>query len=378
MKTIALLLIIFCATWSFSQPEDNIDILIQSEQNDDTYLAGKTIKIDAVVNGDLVAAGQQLIISDSIYGDLTAAGANLTINKFIGDDVRIAAGKIIIDTEIGDDLVVFGGEVIISENAIIKGNLICFAKDIELNGKIIGNLETKGSKAIINGEINGTSRIISEDIIIGPKAKFHKDVEYWNSAKQVDFKESLVNSKAHFNKELKKEKSELSLRTFGMTSFSSWVFYILSSLLVILVLHGLFRNAFSNAVEGLEKNYLKSFGYGLIYLVGVPLVIAIAFLMVIGIPLGLFMTGIFLFSLLFGHLIAALIIAYYIKHKQELNWNFWGITFLALLFTIVLRLLTNIPFIGIVISIVILSITYGALTLKVLPTKKAPSQSLVS
>lgn len=369
MKTISLFFVMVCSVVSFTQSENTI---IRSEQDDDTYLAGETIMVDAVINGDLFAAGRQIITTDSIYGDLVAAGASLSIENYVADDVRIAGGTIVVDTEIGDDLVVFGGEVFITENAIIRGNLISVANDIKIEGTIDGKIDIKGSKATINGVVNDTARIVSEDIVIGSKAKFYKDVEYWSSDDQLNFNESLINSEAHFREELEEEKSGSSLLTLGMTSFSGWIFYIISVLLVILILHGLFRQAFSNAVEGLEGNYLKSFGYGLIYLVGVPLAIAIAFLIGIGFPLGLFVTGIFIFSLLVGHFISALVIVYYINHKKELNWNFWVISILALLVTIVLRLLTNIPYVGILSAVLILTTTYGALTLNTIHSNKQP------
>ncbi|MBC8757413.1 hypothetical protein H2O64_22275 [Kordia sp. YSTF-M3] len=355
---------------SFSQTEKEGDILIDKTQQDDTYRAGETIKVNAVIQGDLVIAGGKLIVNDSINGDLTAAGGELFINGYVADDVRIAVGRTTIDSEIGDDLYVFGGEVILTENAIIHGNLTCFAGNIEMNGIVIGKLEIKGDDVLINGTIKETSKIIGEDIIIGANAKFHKEVVYWNSDGEIDFSNSLINTKAQFNEDFGKEKSELSLTTFGTASFSLWIFYILSSFLMILVLHALFRNAFSNAVEGIENNWLKSFGFGLIYLLGIPLLIILALLIIIGIPLGLFATVIFIFSLLFGHLIAALLVVYYIKYKKDRNWGFWSITFLALVCAIVLRLLTIIPFVGIFLSVVILSITYGALTLKVIHSKK--------
>ncbi len=370
MKTITFLLIALCSMVSFGQTENEGDILISKTQQDDTYRAGENIKVNAAIQGDLVIAGGNLIVNDSINGDLTAAGGELFLNSYIADDVRIAVGRATIDSEIGDDLVVFGGEVILTENAIIHGNLICFAGNIKINGEVIGKLDIKGADVLIDGTIRETSKIIGEDITIGSNAKFYKDVEYWNNEGEIDFKNSLVNTKAQFNEDLGEEESQLSLTSFGTTSFKLWVFYILSAFLVILVLHALFRNAFSSAVEGLEKNLLKSFGFGLIYLIGIPLLILLALLIIIGIPLGLFATVIFIFSLLFGHLIAALLVVYYFKYKKEKDWGFWSITFLALLCAIILRVLTIIPFAGILLSVVILSITYGALTLKVIHSKK--------
>jgi len=370
MKRTTTILLVLFSTLSFSQSEDNKDIIINKVQEDDMYLAGETIKVNAAINGDLVMAGVNLIVRDSIHGDFTGAGGDISIEGHILDDVRIAGGKVTIDSKIGDDLVVFGGEVIIKENTQINGKLVCFAGDVTINGEVIEELDVRGGDVSINGTIRGNSKIIGEDITIGANAQFYNDVEYWSSDGEIDFKNSLVNARAQFNNNLRAKNSQFSLTTFGTTSIELWVYYILSAFSVILVLHALFRDAFSNAVEDLENNLLKSFGFGLVYLIGIPLSILLAFLMLIGIPLGLFATGVFVFSLLFGHLVAALLLVYYINHKNGKNWGFWSITFLALLCAILLRLLTIIPFAGIVLSAVILSITYGAFTLKILHSKK--------
>jgi len=370
MKTIITLFVTLCSMVSFGQAENDSDILIDKIQQDDTYRAGETIKVNAVIQGDLVIAGGKLIVNDSINGDLTAAGGELFLNSYIADDVRIAVGRATIDSEIGDDLVVFGGEVILTENAIIHGNLICFAGNIEINGEVLGKLDIKGADVLIDGTIRETSKIIGEDITIGSNAKFYKEVEYWNSDGEIDFKNTLVNTQAQFNEDLKEDSTQLSLTTFGTNSLSSWVKYILSAFLGILVFHAFFKHAFSTAVQGLENKWIKSFGVGLVYLIGIPLLIIVALLMIIGIPLGLFVTAIFIFSLLFGHFIAAILLAYYLKYKKDKNWGFWSITLIALGFALLMRLLITIPYVGIAVSVVILSITYGALTLKVIHAKK--------
>lgn len=370
MKPIALLLIALCSIASFAQSDTKGEILINQSQQDDTYLAGKTIKVNAPVKGDLVIAGGSLRVNDSIHGDLIAAGGELFLNGYIDDDCRLAVGRTTIDSEVGDDLFVFGGEVILTKNAVIHGDLICFAGNIEMSGEVLGKIDIKGSDVYIDGSIRESSKINGEEISIGSNAKFYKDVEYWHSDGELDFENSLVNASGQFNENLSEENPQLSLTSFGTDSIKLWVYYILSAFLVILVLHALFRNAFSAAVEGIDNNWLKSFGFGLIYLIGIPLLIILALLMIIGIPLGLFATVIFLFSLLFGHLIAALLVVYYIKNRKEKDWGFWTITFMALLCAIGLRLLTIIPFAGIAVSVIILSITYGALTLKVIQSKK--------
>jgi cytoskeletal protein CcmA (bactofilin family) len=370
MKTKIFFISAFYAMACLGQVENSGEIRINETQPDDTYKAGETIKVDAVVQGDLIIAGGNLTVNDSVNGDLTAAGGELYLRGYVADDARLAFGRATIDSEIGDDLIIFGGEVTLTENAVVQGNLRFTGGKINMKGKVLGDMTVKGGDVLIDGSIRGTSKIIAEDLSIGPNAKFFKEVQYYSEDGEIDFNTALVLTEAQFNEDLADDASDLSMTTLGTKSLKMWLFYILSSFLVILVLHALFKDAFSNAVADLDHHWLKHFGIGLIYLIGIPIAILIAFLLVIGIPLGLFTAAVFIFSLLLGHMVAALLLAYYLRNKKDKAWGFWAVTLLALLFVIVLRALTMIPFAGIVLSIVVLAITYGALTLKVVNTKR--------
>ena len=369
MKKLTIVFLALFSSLSFGQFEKGKEILIDKTQADDYYVAGENIRVNAVVQGDLVMAGASLIVKDSVHGDFTAAGGEITVEGAIADDVRVAGGSITIDSKVGDDLVVFGGEVILTENALINGKLVCYGGDVTVNGEVVEGLKISGGEVVINGTIRGPSKIAGEDFTFGPNAKFHGDVEYWHSDGEINFNTALVNAEAQYNEDLKEE-SQVSLSTFGFTSFKKWLIYIASAFLAILVFHALFRSAFSSAVEGLEDRLLKSFGFGLIYLIGIPVAILLAFLITIGIKLGLFAAAVFVFSLVFGQIVAALLMAYYLRNSKDKDWGFWPVTFVALGFAVLLRLLTMIPFAGIVLAIVILSITYGALTLQVFRAKK--------
>ncbi|MGB5692468.1 MAG: hypothetical protein WBM43_07685 [Flavobacteriaceae bacterium] len=368
-NAITLLLALFSVLSVFGQAEAGEEILINESQADDYYVAGKNIRVNAVVQGDLVIAGANLMINDSIHGDLTAAGGEISVEGHIGDDVRVAGGRITIDSEIEDDLVVFGGEVVLSENALVKGKLVCHGGNVTVNGEVIEELRVSGGKVLINGTIRGRSKIAGEDLTLGSDAKFYKDVEYWHSDGKINFNYALVDANAQFNEDLEEE-SQVSFIVMGITSFKKWMVYILSAFLAILVFHALFRNAFAQAVEGLKDNLLKSFGFGLLYLIGIPLAIISTFFITIGIKLGLFAAAVFVFSLLFGQVVAAILITYYLSDRMDKDWGFWPVTFIALAVAILLRLLAMIPYAGIAFAIVILSITYGALSLQVFRAKK--------
>ncbi|NNL81532.1 MAG: hypothetical protein HKO67_13670, partial [Flavobacteriaceae bacterium] len=324
-----LLLTLFSVLSLFGQFEAGEEIVIDNVQPDDTYLAGETIKVTAAVQGDLVIAGGNWTVTDSIHGDLIGAGGEILVQGPIADDVRVAGGKITIDSEIGDDLVVFGGEVLITENALIHGKLVSFAGDVTVNGEVMEELSVRGGEVAINGTIRGPSKVAVDEFTLGSNAKFHKNVEYWQSDGEINFNNALVNAEAQFNEGLEEE-SSLSSTMFGANALKKWGIFILSAFLAILVFHSLFRNAFSNTVEVLEDKLLKSFGVGLLYLIGVPVAILLAFIITVGVKLGLFAAAVFVFSLLFGQIVAAILIAYYLKHRKDKDWGFWPVTLVAL------------------------------------------------
>ncbi|MEH6760061.1 MAG: polymer-forming cytoskeletal protein [Maribacter arcticus] len=388
MRTILLHFTLLFTIVAIAQHERGTDIIISEHQKDDIYLAGENIDINAVVNGDMVLAGSKITIRDTIYQDLIVAGGEVIVKGYVADDIRAAGGKLTIDSEIGDDVIVAGGEVFITKNAVIHGNLINFSGDIQMNGEVMGtvksysgkliingtiNKEAKlfGEEILINGEIKGTSKLAASSIIIGENAKFHKNVQYWSEDSTVDFKNSLIDATANFDETLMSDREEFSWKGFGIAALGFWLFYLFSAFLVIVLLNWAFGNFFSTAATYLDKTFLKSVGYGAIYLIGVPFLVLAFIVIIIGIPIGLFLGIFYVFSLLFGHLITALLIAHYLGEKADKQWNFWSLVILALGIASVIRLLTFIPFLGTLLSFVVIAIAYGLIIYTLLQKKAA-------
>lgn len=376
MKTLLFYLVFLFSLIGLAQENKRENLVISEPQNDDAYYSGETLRTEAPIKGDLVIAGGKITIKDSIHQDLLVAGGELIIEGHVADDIRAAGGKLTIDSEVGDDVIVAGGEIYVTKNAIIHGNLINFSGNIKMNGKVLGlvksysgEMEMNGSIAkeaylfgeeiIINGPMGGTSKIRAENIEIGKNAKFKGNVTYWSEDEPIDFKNSLQGVKASFDASLMANHDEFSFKNFGIAALVFWVFYLLSAFLIILLLNWSFQNLFTSVVENFDKHLAKSTGYGLIYIFGLPLVILITLVTIIGIPVGVFIAGFYLFSLLFGHLVTGLLLSHYLNIRGGGSWNFWTIAFLALGIAAVIRFITFIPFLGGLISIAVIAVGYG-------------------
>jgi hypothetical protein len=242
---------------------------------------------------------------------------------------------------------------------------------LKLNGSIAKEAELFGGDLILNGVVKGASKITAGSIAIGESAKFHENITYWSEDGEVDFGNSLISTTANFDETLMGDRETFSWKGFGIAAIGFWVFYLFSAFLVIVLLNWAFGNFFTAATDNFDKNFLKSIGYGLIYLFGLPLLIAITFVTLIGIPVGLFIGGFYLFSLIFGHLVTALLISQYLNNRSDKSWNFFTVSLLALGIAATIRLLTFIPFLGSLLSILVIAIGYGLVAYTLLQKRAA-------
>ena len=371
-----------------SQFESGESVSILQNQNDDCYLAGQTINVEAMINGDAVIAGGKISIRDSIKQDLVVAGGEIIVNGYVADDIRATGGFLSINADVGDDVVIAGGSTHLAKNAKVEGNFISFSGTAQINGEVMGKVMATGGELFINGKVNngmelsggeisvngevfGPTKIVAEAIDLGENAKFHGNVVYWSKDGEVDFKNAMADGRAVFDTTLAPEYTEISWRGLGIAAYGFWVFYVLSAFLVLLLLNWSFKNVFSKASQNLKKNWLKGLGTGLIYVFGLPLLIIVTFVTIIGIPVGLFLFAFYLFSVVFGHLVVSLLLAHYLSQNNDRNWNFWTLTSIALVIAIVLRLLTFVPFFGGLFSIAVIAIGYGLLWIELMDRRKS-------
>ncbi len=389
MKKIHFIFGLLFSMLAMAQHTANEKITVSKPEQDDVYLAGETVDVNAIVDGDVVVAGSNITVRDSVRQDLIVAGGEIMVNGYIADDIRAAGGRLTIDSEIGDDVIVAGGKVFITEKAIIHGNLINFSGDIEMNGEVKGMLKSYsgdldlngkvhgdarlfGEDIQVNGEVLGISKIAAETIKIGEAAKFYSNVTYWSEGDELDFKSALVNATATYDEALIANRNEISWKGFGLAGIGLFIMYVLSAFLILLVLNWAFSTLFSDAADYLDSGLWKSLGYGIIYIFGVPLLIVLTFIIIIGIPIGLLLFSTYVFTILFGHLVAALLIAHFLYKNR--NRKFWPVVFVSLGIAIVLRFLTLIPFLGSLVSILVIVIAYGLLIAIFLERKKGRLQ----
>ncbi len=141
--------------------------------------------------------------------------------------------------------------------------------------------------------------------------------------------------------------------------YGLWFFNVMAHFFMLLVLNRLLERFFAQAAGNYRGNGTKAFIQGLIYLIGIPMLVVYCLATILSIPFGLLLLVVYLLSIWLGDCLAALLLCHLLNSRNERSWNFWTIVMLSLGIVIAIDLLIFFPVLGILIYIVILAFTYG-------------------
>ena len=363
----------------------NIDLPL----NEDLYVGANNLEINAVVNGDLIAGVRYCAIRDTIREDAIIFAENITIEAPILDDARLFGGQIHIRADIFGDLVVAGGTITIDRGVTIHGNLYIAGGTIDLQGRVVGEVELAGGEVDFNGTmehtakmrgenlnlagvIKGSLELVAQNIVLDDQVLFYQDIRYWTEAGTIDFGSSMQNnSQAIFDESLRVKLDDKGWhRSLGVGFAFFSIARLLSAALLLLLLVWAFQDFFRRASLRLIDNYSKSLGYGVLYLLGMPLLILLALVTIIGIPVGLFSMATYGLTLGFAHVFTALLITYWWQAYQFQKWKKGQVILVASGIFVALKLISWIPIVGWLISFMAIAITFGAILMELLRTKR--------
>ncbi len=322
----------------------------------------------------------------------TRTGGDVTIaaGETINDNLDIFAGNVVINGVVNGDVNVFSGNVVI--NGEVTGSVSAFAGTITVNGNVAGDVgayggtttlgpeatvggdfESGSGSTVVNGQIAGDARIDSESIVLGSTAAIAGNLEYDGELNRAP--DATVGGAVTRNAGLGVgpvvETPDTGFFDATLTIYGFLVSFLLGA--VLLLVFPKFSGRVSTAATTAP---LRSGGVGLLTLIGVPIVLVVLLFTIVGIPLSL--AGIFLFAVVLwiGTIYGRFAIGTWLLEFAGYP-NRWAALFLGLL---VVALAARIPFVGGIISFLVLLLGLGALALTAYRTyrgERTPPEPLV-
>lgn len=359
-------------------------VSVTSPTGNDIYIAGGKVVVEENIRGDAVIAGGNIIMRGDVQGDLLVAGGNMVFNGAVTDDARVAGGDITFTERVEGDLIVFGGNVTITRQASIGGDMVVAAGQAVLDGTVGGNLKFAGGNLDLNGEVRGNAIIYRSDsltvngsvggttifsageVTLSDSASFGGDVMYWAGNAPVDFGRVDLSGKATEDPSLKsrmKWPSEPKIRRKAIPGlFGIWFLYTtLAGAIAVLILILLPKKLFSPAVESLRSSPLKNLGVGLLYFLVTPFLILFFIITILGIPVGLFLSFLFMVSILFSKSLSAVLLARWAERKKYRSWTRPTLFLVSVGFLLTIKVAAAIPIAGWIIVTLVVLTCIGAL-----------------
>lgn len=383
------------------------------------FISVDTLNLEPISNennisGNLYAIADTVNIKSDIsysqtetdkFGNSKIDSVNKTSS--ISGNVIIIANKLVIEPgcTIDGDLYVLASEVDLGQNSVVSGNSIIVASNVKLNGKINGDLYvnskdfdmqyygyirrdfhlntnnanlngyinrssyitaknitlndnfmnekdfnvTNSNNIIFSGKINGDATINSKNITVNDSCRIYGNLNY-SSKQEINLNDGVVSGEVNYSKynsNFGKDLLNYFLNLVAVLLFFALIYFVI----VKVSPEYISRLSYFTAID-----MLKSLGIGLGILILVPIVSILLFITNVGILVGLFLLALYAVLLIISIPVFIITIAEFIKNRFFGSINSFVI---VLILTVLLSLLNLIPYFGLIVSILALTLGLG-------------------
>lgn len=335
--------------------------------SDDLYAGSGNVVISGDVTGDFVGGGGSVLVSGMIGQDIMLAGGTIHLSGNVHDDARIVGGNIFIEGSVDDDLFVAGGQLNLVSGSLIGGNLVAAGGMVVVDSSIGGDVHLAGGQVVIKGTIRGDVQIMADKIIIEKTAVIAGNVSYRSPQEAQIASGAQINGNVDFQKVAKSHGPISSpARGIGLGMFAGlWGILHVTKFITLLVLALLFMLVYGRIAENIAersvKHFWKDLGLGFLALIVTPISAIIAFVTVIGLPIGFILLLLYIIWLIFAWIISPLIagsiIYRFVAKRTEVNVN-WKTVIIGCVAVFVIGL---IPIVGWIVKLAFVLVAMGAL-----------------
>jgi hypothetical protein len=273
--------------------------------NDDLYAFGGSLDVQGTVNGDVVFFGGTSTVGGLITGDLLVMGGSTTISGTVRGSVRASSGTVNISGVVDQDVTVAAGTLDVAPGASIGRDLLAGAGSTRIAAPLARNAFIGSGDVTLGGPIGGDVRAEAGTLRLATGAAVDGKLGY-ASERPAEIASGVVVGGGIERGELTSGRdiwAPLSGRIGGLAGLGALVWlrglvgiFVLGLALVLLV-----PSSMRQSTRALRSNLLGSLGYGVLLLIGVPILAALVF--AIGLLIGGWWLGLalaFLYALALG------------------------------------------------------------------------------
>lgn len=318
----------------------------------DVYLTGDNVTIDYVVDGNL------FVMADTV-----------TINSKIGGDAFIMAKTI----NVGDQAYIFSNLFAIADSIDIKGvvyDVYALAQNFTIsNGYIYRDAKLCCNTININGAIGRNAFVSCSNINFNTdendKGIIYGDLTY-STPSELSFDKNIVNGNVTYK--APKVSSEKSIREIVASYISDLGAFLAFVIIIWLVCLWVAPKFLDDTNKFVGKKTLNVLGTGLLTLIAVPIACIILLLLQLTAGISLLTVAIYILALIVAKSIFTIVANNYLCSKLNINKN-TGIFGMLIVSGVIVWVISELPYVGGIVSFIISVLGLGVLVSAILPKK---------
>lgn len=331
-----LILMLFVATPVFAASNDlfrsDKNIEVHDELNGSGFIVGETVDVDGKINGILFTAGNNVIV-ESTSDYLFSAGNSVKVDGVLAKDGFVA------------------GNIINIQSGNIERDLYIGGTAIDLNANVGRNAYIAGNTVKFDGRVMGNLNIDASEIIIGKNAVVEGKLSYAETAKITIEETAKIGTKEAIKTSSIKTESKIKVFTGKLYE----MLFSFSNLFLVGVLMILFApKAFEKISSMKKETILSNLGFGFVTLLFAPLAAIVLMFTMIGVSAGIILLVLYLMMLY----LSIVFTSYYLSNMVLSN-KIKNKFLLLLIGLLAIKILTLIPFIGTLVSVISLCLGLG-------------------
>lgn len=318
--------------------------------------------------------------------DVYLTGDNVTVDYIVDGNLFVIANTVTINSKIGGDAFIMANNINVSEQAYIFNNLFAMANSIDIKGVVYDVYALAQNFTVSNGYIYRDAKLCCNTIningAIGRNAfvscsniNFNTDgndkgIIYGNltysAPSELSFDKNIVNGNVTYKApKVSPEKSVREIVASYISDLGAFLAFVIIIWLVCLWLAPKFLND-TNKFVG--KKTLNVLGTGLLTLIVLPIACIILLLLQLTAGISLLTVAIYILALIVAKSIFTIVANNYLCSKLNINKN-TGIFGMLIVSGVIVWVISELPYVGGIVSFIISVLGLGVLVSAILPKK---------
>ncbi|MEZ5174753.1 MAG: polymer-forming cytoskeletal protein [Acidimicrobiia bacterium] len=262
----------------------NIFVVAEDDPvTEDVYVTSVRGIVDGVIDGDLTIFTGNLTINGEVTGNVqvfSTGTVRISDNARIGGSLRGAALNITISGQVASDVFASGASVVIEEAGVVDRDVMAFGGVVRVEGSVGRDLRGRMVRTVVDGTVAGDIDVATQRFEVTDNAVVEGDILYRSPVGASIGEAAAVTGTIT---RLPSQSNFIYGVIITVANIVSFLGFVLAGLIALVLL----RSSGSRATGAVVTQPVRSFLYGTIAAVALPIAIVVSAATLVGLPVAL-------------------------------------------------------------------------------------------